>query len=193
MFERFTERSHKVVVLAQDEARRFNHDYIGTEHLPLGLLREDEGIPARVHSNLDVHPDKVRRQVLLILGEEPESNSLSAAQVAMEQWVAGNEVLFREAGWWAFQTLLGDLEYAYAVRDTDETFQMMYHKAPLDRVLGIFEGDELKSVKAQIQEASMDSLEHFPAPREIKIGAIREHTLEGSAASALTMTRTFRR
>lgn len=193
MFERFTERSHKVVVLAQDEARRFNHDYIGTEHLPLGLLREDEGIPARVHSNLDVHPDKVRRQVLLILGEEPESNSLRAAQVAMEQWVAGNEVLFREAGRWAFQTLLGDLEYAYAVRDTDETFQMMYHKAPLDRVLGIFEGDELKSVKAQIQEASMDSLEYFPAPREIKIGAIREHTLEGSAASALTMTRTFRR
>jgi ATP-dependent Clp protease ATP-binding subunit ClpC len=46
MGERFTERSHKVVVLAQDEARRFNHDYIGTEHLPLGLLREDEGIPA---------------------------------------------------------------------------------------------------------------------------------------------------
>ena len=193
MGERFTERSHKVVVLAQDEARRFNHDYIGTEHLPLGLLREDEGIPARVHSNLDVHPDKVRQQVLLILGEKPESNSLSAAQVAMDQWVAGNEVLFREAGRWAFQTLLGDLEYAYAVRDTNETFYMMYHKAPLDHVLGIFEGDELKYVKAQIQEASMDSLEHFPAPREIKIGAIREHTLEGSAASALTMTRTFRR
>ena len=143
---------------------------------------------------MDVHPDKVRRQVLLILGEGPESNSLRAAQVAMEQWVAGNEVLFRDAGRWASQTLLGDLEYAYAVRDTNETFQMMiYHKAPLDRVLGIFEGDELKSVKAQIQEASMDSLEHFPAPREIKIGAIREHTLEGSAASALTMTRTFRR
>lgn len=181
------------MVLAQDEARRFNHDYFGTEHLPLGLLREDEGIPARVHSNLAVQSDKVRRHVLLILGEEPESNSLRAAQVAMDQWIAGNEVLFREAGRWAFQTLLGDLEYAYAVRDTNETFQMMYHKAPLDRVLSIFEGDELKSVKAQIQEASMDSLEHFPAPREIKIGAIREHTLEGSAASALTMTRTFRR
>jgi ATP-dependent Clp protease ATP-binding subunit ClpC len=66
------------VVLAQDEARRFNHGYFGTEHLPLGLLREDEGIPARVHSNLAVHSDKVRRHVLLILGEEPESNSLRA-------------------------------------------------------------------------------------------------------------------
>jgi hypothetical protein len=48
-------------------------------------------------------------------------------------------------------------------------------------------------VKAGIQEAGMDSLEHFPALKEIKIGAIREHTLEGRAASALTLTRTFRR
>jgi ATP-dependent Clp protease ATP-binding subunit ClpA len=141
MFERFTERARKVVVLAQDEARHFNHDYIGTEHLLLGLLREDEGIPARVHSTLDVHPDKVRRQVLLIFGEEPESNSLKAAQVAMEQWVAGNEVLFRGAGRWAFQTLLVDLEYAYAVQDINETLQMMDHKAPLDRVLDIFEAN----------------------------------------------------
>jgi ATP-dependent Clp protease ATP-binding subunit ClpA len=141
MFERFTERARKVVVLAQDEARHFNHDYIGTEHLLLGLLREDEGIPARVHSTLDVHPDEVRRQVLLIFGEEPESNSLKAAQVAMGQWVAGNEVLFRGAGRWAFQTLLVDLEYAYAVRDINETLQMMDHKAPLDRVLDIFEAN----------------------------------------------------
>jgi ATP-dependent Clp protease ATP-binding subunit ClpA len=141
MFERFTERARKVVVLAQDEARHFNHDYIGTEHLLLGLLLEDEGIPARVHSTLDVHPDKVRRQVLLIFGEEPESNSLRAAQVAMEQWVAGNEVLFRGAGRWAFQTLLVDLKYAYAVRDINETLQIMDHKAALDRVLGIFEAN----------------------------------------------------
>ena len=85
MFERFTERARKVVVLAQDEARHFNHNYIGTEHLLLGLLREDEGVAARVLSNLDVDPDKVRRQVLLIFGEEPEPNSLKAAQGAMEQ------------------------------------------------------------------------------------------------------------
>ncbi len=108
----------------------------------------------------------------------------------MGRWERG---VVQGAGRWAFQTLRGDLEYAYAVRDTDETFQMMYHKAPLDRVLGMFGGDELKSVKAGIQEASMDSLEHFPALREIEIGTIREYTLEGSAASDLTVTRTFRR
>jgi hypothetical protein len=59
----------------------------------------------------------------------------------MEQWVAENEVLFRGAGRWAFQTLLVDLEYAYVVRDTDETLQMIDHKAPLDRILGIFEAN----------------------------------------------------
>src|ERR687890_563594 len=68
MFERFTERARKVVVLAQDEARHFNHNYIGTEHILLGLVREDEGVAARVLSNLDVDPDKVRREVVGMLG-----------------------------------------------------------------------------------------------------------------------------
>src|SRR5918999_5570103 len=68
MFERFTERARKVVVLAQEEARHFNHNYIGTEHLLLGLVRESEGVAARVLSNLDVDPDKVRREVVRRLG-----------------------------------------------------------------------------------------------------------------------------
>ncbi|HZC19571.1 MAG TPA: Clp protease N-terminal domain-containing protein, partial [Rubrobacteraceae bacterium] len=68
MFERFTERARKVVVLAQDEARHFNHNYIGTEHILLGLVRESEGVAARVLSNLGVDPDKVRREVVRMLG-----------------------------------------------------------------------------------------------------------------------------
>jgi len=44
MFERFTERARKVIILAKEEARRFNHDYIGTEHILLGLIREGEGV-----------------------------------------------------------------------------------------------------------------------------------------------------
>ena len=54
MFERFTERARQVVVLAQDEARTLNHNYIGTEHLLLGLLREEEGLAARVLGSYDV-------------------------------------------------------------------------------------------------------------------------------------------
>ena len=63
MFERFTERARQVVVLAQDEARALRHNYIGTEHLLLGLLREEEGIAARVLGELGVTVDEVRAQV----------------------------------------------------------------------------------------------------------------------------------
>src|SRR5918998_26671 len=64
MFERFTERAQKVLELALREALQLGHNYIGTEHILLGLVRESEGVAARVLSNLDVDPDKVRREVV---------------------------------------------------------------------------------------------------------------------------------
>ena len=74
MFERFTERARQAVVLAQDEARRLGHDHIGTEHLLLGLLREEEGLAARVLDALDVTLDDARAEVLRIVGRgEPVS------------------------------------------------------------------------------------------------------------------------
>src|SRR5919108_5308697 len=72
MFERFTERARQVVVLAQDEARAFKHNYIGTEHLLLGLLREEEGLAARVLDALDVTIEEVRAQVARIIGQGDE-------------------------------------------------------------------------------------------------------------------------
>jgi len=72
MFERFTERARQVVVLAQDEARALKHNYIGTEHLLLGLLREQEGIAARVLGTLEVTVEEVRSQVVRIVGEGEE-------------------------------------------------------------------------------------------------------------------------
>src|ERR687896_2418693 len=68
MFERFTERARKVLELALREALQLGHNYIGTEHILLGLVRESEGVAARVLSNLDVDPDKVRREVVRRLG-----------------------------------------------------------------------------------------------------------------------------
>src|SRR5438132_8960912 len=68
LFERFTERARQVVVLAQDEARALNHHYIGTEHILLGLLREEEGLAARVLESLDVTVEDVRAQVARIVG-----------------------------------------------------------------------------------------------------------------------------
>ena len=72
MFERFTERARQVVVLAQDEARALKHNYIGTEHILLGLLREEEGLAARVLDSLDITVEDVRANVARIVGQGEE-------------------------------------------------------------------------------------------------------------------------
>ena len=68
MSERFTERARQVVVLAQEEARILKHNYIGTEHILLGLLREKEGRAARVLGSLDITAERVRAQVVQMAG-----------------------------------------------------------------------------------------------------------------------------
>ncbi|MEK6328396.1 MAG: Clp protease N-terminal domain-containing protein, partial [Actinomycetota bacterium] len=75
MFERFTERARQVVVLAQEEARTLKHNYIGTEHILLGLLREEEGLAARVLESLDITVERVRAQVVRIVGSGEEVTS----------------------------------------------------------------------------------------------------------------------
>ncbi len=67
-FEKFTERARRVLTLAQEEAQRFNHNYIGTEHILLGLVREGDGVAAKVLSNLGVELEKVRSAVEFIIG-----------------------------------------------------------------------------------------------------------------------------
>jgi ATP-dependent Clp protease ATP-binding subunit ClpC len=75
LFERFTERARQVVVLAQEEARTLKHNYIGTEHILLGLLREEEGLAARVLESLDITVERVRAQVVRIVGSGEEVTS----------------------------------------------------------------------------------------------------------------------
>jgi ATP-dependent Clp protease ATP-binding subunit ClpA len=72
VFERFTERARQVVVLAQEEARTLRHNYIGTEHILLGLLREEEGMAARVLESLGITVQRVRGQVVRIVGSGEE-------------------------------------------------------------------------------------------------------------------------
>src|SRR3712207_5968776 len=67
-FDKFTERARKVLQLAQEEAQRFNHNYIGTEHILLGLVREGDGVAARVLNNLGIELHKVRSAVEFIIG-----------------------------------------------------------------------------------------------------------------------------
>jgi ATP-dependent Clp protease ATP-binding subunit ClpC len=68
VFEHFTERARQVVVLAQEEARGLHHGYIGEEHILLGLLREDEGLAARVLESLNMTVERVRDEVVLLEG-----------------------------------------------------------------------------------------------------------------------------
>ena len=72
MFERFTDQSHRAVVLAQEEARRLNHDHVGTEHLLAGLLREEHGTAAQVLASSGVTLDAVRGQIAALAGPGQE-------------------------------------------------------------------------------------------------------------------------
>lgn len=73
MFNRFTERARKVILLAKEEAKRFNHDYIGTEHILLGLIREGEGVAAAVLENLGLDPEKIRLEVEKLVQPGPST------------------------------------------------------------------------------------------------------------------------
>ncbi len=75
MFERFTDRARRVVVQAQEESRRLNHNYIGTEHLLLGILREGDGAAAAALASLDVGLDPAREQVAEITGRGQQAPS----------------------------------------------------------------------------------------------------------------------
>ncbi len=76
MFNRFTERARKVIVYAKEEARRFNHDYIGTEHLLLGLIREGEGVAAAVLQKLGLDLETIRIEVEKLVQPGPQTQVL---------------------------------------------------------------------------------------------------------------------
>ena len=84
MFERFTDRARQVVVLAQEEARTLNHDYIGTEHILLGLIREGDGVAATALESLGISLEAVRQGVEEIIGrgQHVSSNQIPFAAPA---------------------------------------------------------------------------------------------------------------
>ncbi|KAB8182980.1 hypothetical protein FH608_049575 [Nonomuraea phyllanthi] len=88
MFQKLTDRARRVVVLSQDEARMLNHDYIGTEHLLLGLIREGEGVGATVVKNLGLSLEDVRRHI-----EESRGRGQSAASAQLPFTPSASEAL----------------------------------------------------------------------------------------------------
>ncbi|TVR44893.1 MAG: hypothetical protein EA402_05830, partial [Planctomycetota bacterium] len=76
MFDKFTDRARKIIALAQKEAERFHHDYIGTEHILLGLVKEGSGVAVTALNNLSVDVEKVRREVeKLVVSHEKDGPS----------------------------------------------------------------------------------------------------------------------
>ena len=77
MFERFTDRARKVMALARQEAANFNHEYIGTEHILLGLVKVGSGVAAEVLKNLDIDLKRVRFEVEKLVKTGPDVVSVS--------------------------------------------------------------------------------------------------------------------
>ena len=198
----FTPRSKKVLELALREAMRLEHNYIGTEHLLLGLVRESEGVANQVLSNLGVERDEIRAKLAGMLGDEAGQRLEDESREDGPPEVARNQMLFR--GRVASlqirarvddqpHTLLVDLDYVYAVRDSDEPPVPMAHDELLDSVVGCLERSEFGSVEAGIQGVGELVLQGVPVVREVTINATRERAIEGRTTSSITMTRTFRR
>jgi ATP-dependent Clp protease ATP-binding subunit ClpC len=74
-FDKFSERARRVLTFAQEEAQKLNHNYIGTEHILLGLVREEDGVAAKVLLSMDINPSKVRSAVEFIIGRGEKPNS----------------------------------------------------------------------------------------------------------------------
>ena len=89
MFERFTDKARRALKLAEQEARNMHHAFVGTEHILLGLLGEDEGIALEVLDELDISPDEVRAEIESLMGREtfvptPELNFTPRAKAVLE-------------------------------------------------------------------------------------------------------------
>ncbi len=94
MYERFNDRARKVMQLANQEAQRFNHEYVGTEHVLLGLIKEGSGVAANVLRNLDVDLRKVRDEIEKIVQAGPEMGTMGKLPLtprAQELVVKANE------------------------------------------------------------------------------------------------------
>ena len=92
MFERFTDRARRVIVLAQDEAKLLNHNFIGTEHILLGLIHEGEGVAAKALESMDISLDAVRSQAALRALQNPQ---LSVSEAAAQAGFAENSSFTR--------------------------------------------------------------------------------------------------
>ena len=159
MFERFTDRARRVVVLAQEEARMLNHNYIGTEHILLGLIREGEGVAAKALESLGISLEAVRQQVEEIIGQGQQAPSGHIPFTPRAKKVL--ELSLREA-----------LQLGHNYIGTEHILLGLIHEGHgvAAQVL-VRLGAELDRVRQQVaelvdaQEGESETKRPFPAPR----------------------------
>ncbi len=173
MFERFTDRARRVIVLAQEEARMLNHNYIGTEHILLGLIHEGEGIAARALESLGVTLAEVREQVQDIIGAGPQASSGHIPFTPRAKKVL--ELSMREAI---------QLNHSYIGTEHILLGMVRANEGVANQIL-----TKLGAEPAQVRQAVMDLISGYPGQGEdgkketagVGAGGSREGTPAGSA------------
>lgn len=185
----FTPRSKKVLELSLQEALDLSHNYIGTEHLLLGLSQEKEGVAARVLENLHVEPERVRREVIRTLEgsgreEMPWEEPSSAPDEIM---IFRGRVSGLEAG-----SFVWELDYEYAARDT--AGEAVDHDELVAEVMSVLEGmDELATLEDAVAMIGTRVLGEFPAIRTATVGACWSRHPVTLPAFECEVSRTFHR
>ena len=175
MFERFTEQARQMVVLAQEEARLLKHNYIGTEHLLLGLLRDEGGPAGRVLESLGVTSSRVRAQVVQIVGSGEEVTSGQIPFTPRAKKVL--ELALREAL---------SLDHNYIGTEHVLLGLVLENGGLAMRILLDFDADAKKVRNAVLQIVSGPEYEEHQPPRPAETFAIREAAGELEAIAVPT-------
>ena len=196
----FTPRSKKVLELVLREASQFGHEYISTEHILFGLIRESEGVAVQILLNLGTNFDEIRHDVSQAVDESSEFDSLDLVEAEMEDEntvelqtislppTSSLRASVRVKG--RVRTLLLYLNYAESVSGHSGTTDPGEF---LSDVAETLENAEYRSLKVAVLRSGELVLERFPRVREVEVNALRERFSERSTGSGMILSATFRR
>ena len=187
MFQRFTDRARRVVVLAQEEARLLRHNYVGTEHILLGLLHEGDGVAAQALESLGINRAAVRQQVEHIIGhgqQAPSSHIPFTPQAKKMLELSLREALaLGHSHVGTEHLLLAMLRQSQGVAAQVLTGLGIDHAQVRERVLGLLTGEcEQQDLHAQLAADFVDTAEQLTQVRQDKQAAFDAGDLEAAAA-----------
>lgn len=205
----FTPRSKKALEFSLEEAVHIGHNYIGTEHILLGLVRHSKGVAAKILYNLDASPDEIRREVIRLLESPPESDTdsldLVEARMEAEEVAASREedraeerILFQsrlngiKVETFSMGILKVDLDYTYAASVAEGFSGMTDHTELFSCVRRVFADHKLSAVEDGVSEVGVNLLSNYPELRIITVSATRWIKDSGNRDYEATISATFR-